>query len=191
MIARVEAHSDGELPSFQSQSRFPIEVSAAFIYDIMAIIKEEEDSFRPKWITLNFNQFPTSLIRPRGRDYEKKNRDTSCDETRRLWRTWKIRCTPRPAAIHALGYLTLHLQIMGDRYFCHKLFDSPRTRSAINPLVPKLHYSALLPSVSICLERNILRVTMLQRIFQNKGICIFALYFLLQATTRVRCLRNS
>lgn len=28
-------------PSFRSQSRFPIEVSAAFIYGIMAIIKEE------------------------------------------------------------------------------------------------------------------------------------------------------
>lgn len=41
----------------RSQSRFPFELSAAFICDIIAIIKEEEGTFRPKWITLNFNQF--------------------------------------------------------------------------------------------------------------------------------------
>lgn len=54
-VARVEAWP-GFLHS-RSQSRFPFELSAAFICDIIAIIKEEEGTFRPKWITLNFNQF--------------------------------------------------------------------------------------------------------------------------------------
>ena len=79
----VGARLDNGQPSFRSQSRFPIEVSAAFIYDIMAIIKKVEGSFRPKWITLNFNQFPTPLIRPRGAA-TKCSQKMFCDESSRL-----------------------------------------------------------------------------------------------------------
>lgn len=109
----------------RSQSRFPFELSAPFICDIIAIIKEEEGTFRPKWITLNFNQFSIVFNSEQEKGWEEegereaavgKEKKTATHGLRPSTRCWpslhKIRCTSARRRFRLSNDLKI-----GERYY--------------------------------------------------------------------------